>query len=345
MHVMCIMSSVCLRLSWYFVPLITFCAMYRAAFYQLNYFILMTVRRCVLHLIIIRSEIWVINLFGIKSWNNDINCMPWSAILYFRLQNTMGMSLRLTTIAFLSFAIVYGQFHLTLLSVNLPNRGFYCPDNGIATSYTYTTQHLCKLACSQSTACVAINFNLSDSLCTRLITPCLRANFKITMQYTLFSQRRIQACYQWQKRFTVSTNNPRLILNEERSRIVSRLLFRSGYYPSYYALSVGECFGGTGSMLISSYNQACEMLLVEPRCTVGWTPDQHGVCWSNDYRWTHLRRSILHDKSATATNHWILYYRIGRSLWYLQRRSPDIDLNGNSGCAIRQCFGKGSNHW
>ena len=180
----------------------------------------------------------------------------------------MGNPLLLTTIVFLNFAMLYARFDLKFYFVNYPNEGFYCPQNGIAN--TYTTHNLCKLACIQSTACVAINYNISDSICTRMITPCPQANSEITMQYTLFSQRRIEECYQWRKLSTISPNHPRLVLNEKRSVIVSRLIYQSGYYPCYY--TIGKCFGGTGSLRINSDHYVCELLLVEPRCTVGWLP-------------------------------------------------------------------------
>ena len=184
----------------------------------------------------------------------------------------MGILLRLATIVFHSFAMVHGQFQLTFPSITFPNKWFYCPHNGVAT--TYTTQHLCKLAYIQATTCLAINYNLSKSLCTRLTTPCPQANSEITMQYTLFSQRRIQECYQWRKLWSVSTNHPRLVFNEKRSRIVRRLIYLSGYYPCYNEFQ--QCYGGTGSLRINSYHYVCELLLVEPHCTVGWLPFSAG---------------------------------------------------------------------
>ena len=203
----------------------------------------------------------------------------------------MGILLRLATIVFLSFVMVHGQFQLTFPSVNFPNKGFYCPHSGVAP--TYTTQHLCKLACIPATTCLAINYNLSESRCTRLITPCPQANSEITMQYTLFYQRRIQECYQWRKLWTISTNHPRLVLNEKRSRIVSRLIYLSGYYPCYNELQ--QCFGGTGSLRMNSNQYVCELLLVEPHCIVGWLPFSAG-----DYipmNTVSTRQSFLYSKS------------------------------------------------
>ena len=188
------------------------------------------------------------------------------------LQNVMPVLCCLALMSFVS--MVHTQFHVISLEVNFPNDGFFCSHGDIG--ITYMMQHHCKLTCILSATCVAINYNTSDGLCTQLSIPCARANTDIFTQYIRFTGRRLDKCYQWYNRANVSESHPRLVYNNQGSGRVARLIHPSGYYPCFQDLANLHCWGGTGSLRIDSITFECELLLVDPRCTVGWLPFNGG---------------------------------------------------------------------
>ena len=158
------------------------------------------------------------------------------------------------------------------------NQGIFFCSHGVETMprANKMVQHQCKITCIQSSLCAATNYNTSSGSCTQLVSPCAVADSALAMKYFLFTQRRLDECYQWHNQTSLRLNNTRLVLNAKKSRIVTRLIYQSGnqfgYYPSYKEIMVPECFGGTGSLRINSGSYICELLLVDPSCTVGWLP-------------------------------------------------------------------------
>ena len=181
----------------------------------------------------------------------------------------------LASVTFVS--MVSTHCHVTSIHGDFQTEGLFCShDVETMASDNKMVQHQCKLTCIQSSICVATNYNTSIGSCTQLVSPCAVADSALAMKYFLFTQRRLDECYQWRNQTSVKLNNTRLILNAQKSRFVTRLIYQSrnqfGYYPSYKEIVIPECYGGTGSLRINSWSYICELLLVDPGCTVRWQP-------------------------------------------------------------------------
>ena len=149
---------------------------------------------------------------------------------------------------------------------NFPNGGIYCATD--ANVRSTVPLHHCKSSCLLSPKCTAVNYNVSDTTCTEISTPCTLATNDPTMEYIMFNKRVHGRCFTWVVRRELTKNHTRQVHDTIGDVRVARILYQSGFYPAY-AIG-GWCYTGTGTKRIDNRNNVCEVLVLSPSCTAAW---------------------------------------------------------------------------
>ena len=100
---------------------------------------------------------------------------------------------------------------LTFKEDKFPNRGIYCATD--ARFRSTITLHHCQTNGLLSPKCAAVNYNVSDTTCTEISTPCTLAINDPTMEYIMFNKRVHSQCFTWVMLSEVTENHTRQVYN------------------------------------------------------------------------------------------------------------------------------------
>ena len=140
---------------------------------------------------------------------------------------------------------------LTFKEDNFPNRGIYCA-TGARFRSTIPLHH-CKSNCLLSPKCAAVNYNVSDAICTEISTPCTLAINDPTMAYIMFNKRVHSQCFTWVMLSEITENHTWQVYNTIGDVRVARISYQNGFYPAY---AIGSwCYTGKGTQRINNERQ------------------------------------------------------------------------------------------
>ena len=132
----------------------------------------------------------------------------------------MAINQLLFVVSLLCSTATYVKNQCQSLEFATPFRGRYCPAEGI--SRPNLSWHQCKLYCLETSSSEAINYNITDNICTQFSSTCPKAISNSDMAFVLFTDRQPEQCLEWIPKQSGHPVGERSITEDNR-RFVARL--------------------------------------------------------------------------------------------------------------------------
>ena len=144
-----------------------------------------------------------------------------------------------------------------------PFEGRYCPTQGIITPILSWPQ--CKLFCLQTSSCQAVNYNLTNNICTYLTATCPKAIMHPDMTFVLFTGTPSEQCMEW-----IPTRDARppgyRSVTEDNIRFVARMQKDGNDFVGYWLMYDRNCYAVDDVKQFNGYS--CQYLRIRDGCTV-----------------------------------------------------------------------------
>ena len=152
-------------------------------------------------------------------------------------------------------------------SLSMPYKGRYCTGDGIVTPLV--APHLCWYQCILSSTCKAYNYNATVGICTGFSSPCPQALSDPAMEFSVFTQRPYEQCYEWIPYNSGDSIDERMIYADTFFHIIARMERSGNDIVSYFHTGFNVCYGYFGSPFSS---RQCQRLRIMEDCTIFWVP-------------------------------------------------------------------------
>ena len=160
--------------------------------------------------------------------------------------------------------------HCKLFSLSLSYSGRYCPATDGIVSIDLLP-HQCRYLCLQATACKAYNYNVTDRTCMHFTSPCPLAVVDTMMEFAVFTEQKINQCYQWVSYSSGDSVDARMIYSDEPKRIICRMQKDGNDIVCNYNTKFSKCYASLGnSEFKSDQGYPCQRLRIIEGCTVFW---------------------------------------------------------------------------
>ena len=105
-------------------------------------------------------------------------------------------------------------------SLSMPYKGRYCTGDGIV--IPLDAPRLCQYQCILSATCKAYNYNATVEIYTCFSSPCPQALGDPAMEFSVFTQRPYEQCYEWIPYNTGDSVDERMIYVDTSFHIIAR---------------------------------------------------------------------------------------------------------------------------
>ena len=126
----------------------------------------------------------------------------------------------------------------------------------------------CKLYCLQSPSCEAVNYNLTENICSQLTVTCPKAVSRLGMALFLSTGRQPEQCLEW---IPIENGDPvgDRSVTEDSERFVARMQKDGNDLVCYLLRQANDCLSSDDSGTIQSKYEGfpCQYL----RVSDGWT--------------------------------------------------------------------------
>ena len=218
-------------------------------------------------------------------------------------------------------------------SLSMPYKGRYCTGDGIV--IPLDAPRLCRYQCILSATCKAYNYNATVGICTCFSSPCPQALGDPAMEFSVFTQRPYEQCYEWIPYNTGDSVDERMIYVDTSFHIIARRQMTGNDIVSYFHTGSYVCYGYFGSSFSSDQ---CQRMRIMEDCTILGSLHRPWSCTTQScYGRKHgKRRHSICDKVLFqfSTNPLSARSLCRRCRWHIQpvcKRFPALHYNGDNG--------------